>query len=63
MGNLVAFGCKLSFENGTGGNLAFDSKTALMQHYHETLGAERVGGLRMIIDTPAAVKLMNMYYP
>ena len=45
LGNLVAFGCKLAFENGHEGNLAFDSKTALMQHYHETIGAEHVGGL------------------
>ncbi len=63
LGNLVAFGCKLAFESGHEGNLAFDSKTALMQHYHETLGAEHVGGLRMVIDTPAALKLLNKYYP
>ena len=63
LGNLVAFGCKLAFENGHEGNLAFDSKTALMQHYHETIGAEHVGGLRMVIDTPAALKLLNKYYP
>ncbi len=63
MGNLVAFGCKLAFENGHQGNLAFDSKTALMQHYHETLGGEHVGGLRMVIDTPAALHLVNKYFP
>ena len=63
LGNLVAFGCKLAFKNGHEGNLAFDSKTALMQHYHETIGAEHVGGLRMVIDTPAALKLLNKYYP
>ncbi len=63
LGNLVAFGCKLAFENGHEGNLAFDSKTALMQHYHETLGAEHVAGLRMVIVTPAALKLLKKYYP
>lgn len=63
MGNLVAFGCKLAFENGHEGNLAFDSKTALMDHYHGTLGAEYAGGLRMVIDTPAALQLVKKYYP
>ena len=63
LGNLVAFGCKLSFENGSEGALAFDSKTALMQHYHHTLGALHVGGIRMVIDTPAALKLVNKYFP
>ena len=38
-GNLVAFACKLSFQRGHEGNVSFFSKTQLVQHYIDTLGA------------------------
>lgn len=38
-GNLVAFACKLSFQRGHEGNVAFISKTQLINHYIESLGA------------------------
>ena len=62
-GNLVAFGCKLSFEYGFEGCVAFDSKTALINHYELTLGAKVLFGQRMEINTVAAIKLVNQYYP
>ena len=62
-GNLVAFACKLSFQRGHEGNLSFFSKTKLIQHYIDTLGAIHVGGRIMIIDTKAALKLINKYFP
>jgi len=62
-GNLVAFACKLSFQRGHEGNVSFFSKTALVQHYIESLGAMHVGGRIMIIDTIAALKLINKYFP
>jgi len=62
-GNLVAFACKLSFQRGHDGNVSFISKTQLIQHYTETLGAIHVGGRIMIIDTIAALKLINKYFP
>ena len=62
-GNLVAFGCKLSFEHGFEGCIAFDSKTALISHYELTLGAKVLFGQRMEINTTAAIKLINQYYP
>ena len=62
-GNLVAFGCKLSFEYGFEGCIAFDSKTALINHYELTLGAKVLFGQRMEINTTAAIKLINQYYP
>ena len=62
-GNLVAFGCKLSFEYGFEGCIAFDSKTTLINHYELTLGAKVLFGQRMEIDTTAAIKLINQYYP
>ena len=61
-GNLVAFACKLSFQRGHDGNIAFISKTQLIDHYIETLGAAHVGGRLMIIDSVAAHKLINRYF-
>ena len=62
-GNLVAFVCKLSFQRGNEGNVSFFSKTQLVQHYIDTLGATHFGGRIMIIDTNAALKLINKYFP
>jgi hypothetical protein len=62
-GNLVAFACKLSFQRGHEGNVSFHSKTQLVQHYIDSLGAIHVGGRIMIIDTAAALKLINKYFP
>jgi hypothetical protein len=62
-GNLVAFACKLSFQRGHEGNVSFISKTQLIQHYIDTLGAMHFGGRIMIIDTKAALKLTNKYFP
>ncbi len=62
-GNLVAFSCKLSFQRGHEGNVSFISKTQLVQHYIDTLGALHFGGRVMIIDTTAALKLLNKYFP
>jgi len=61
-GNLVAFACKLSFQRGHEGNVAFISKTQLIDHYIETLGAIHFGGRLMIIETSAALKLINKYF-
>ena len=62
-GNLVAFACKLSFQRGHEGNISFLSKSQLVQHYVDTLGAMHFGGRVMIIDTNAALKLINKYFP
>lgn len=61
-GNLVAFACKLSFQRGHEGNVGFISKSQLIDHYIESLGAEHVGGRLMIIDSMAALKLINKYF-
>jgi hypothetical protein len=61
-GNLVAFACKLSFQRGHEGNVAFISKTQLIDHYTESLGAIHVGGRLMIIDSAAALRLINRYF-
>jgi hypothetical protein len=61
-GNLVAFACKESLEKGYEGFVAFISKTKLMRHYEETLGAHNIGGHRMAIGRDAAAKLINHYF-
>ncbi|MEK6476753.1 hypothetical protein WJR50_04425 [Catalinimonas sp. 4WD22] len=61
-GNLVAFACKLSFQRGHKGNLSFISKTQLIEHYEKTLGAFHFGGRVMIIETKAALRLINKYF-
>ena len=61
-GNLVAFACKLSFQRGHEGNVSFLSKSQLVEHYKKTLGAFHFGGRVMIIETRAALKLINKYF-
>jgi hypothetical protein len=61
-GNLVAYVCKVSFQKGFDGFVAFNSKTKLIQHYEKTLGAYRLGGQRMIIITQPAQILIDKYF-
>jgi hypothetical protein len=61
-GNLVAFACRLSFQRGYEGNVSFISKTQLIDHYINTLGAFHFGGRLMIIETGAALKLIERYF-
>lgn len=61
-GNLVAFACKVSFDKGYDGYLAFDAKTILIKHYQETLYATHFKGTKMMIETPAAIRLINKYF-
>ena len=61
-GNLVAFACKLSFEKGYEGYLAFDAKTVLVKHYQETLYATHFKGTKMLIETPASIRLIDKYF-
>ncbi|HEY4285748.1 MAG TPA: hypothetical protein VGN00_01500 [Puia sp.] len=61
-GNLVAFACKISNERGYEGFVAFDSKTVLINHYQETLGAIQLRGQRMYLDDKAAQKLIYQYF-
>ncbi len=62
-GNLVAYACKFAFQRGFEGNLSFISKTQLIEHYIQSLGAIHIGRQRMIIETQTALKLMNKYFP
>ena len=60
--NLVAFACRLSFQRGQHGNVSFISKTKLIDHYVKTLGAIHFGERTMIIETEAALRLLNKYF-
>lgn len=61
-GNLVAYACKLSFQYGFDGFVAFTAKTKLIEHYERTLGAYHFGGHRMIIPTESSKLLVQKYF-
>jgi hypothetical protein len=61
-GNLMAFACKVSFQRGHEGNIAFISKTRLIDHYVKTLGAYHFKDRLMIIESKAAIKLIHKYF-
>jgi hypothetical protein len=63
LGNLVAFACKFAFQRGFEGNVSFISKTKLIDHYIQSIGAIHIGRQRMLIETQAALKLINKYFP
>ena len=41
---------------------SFLSKSQLVEHYEKALGATHFGGRVMIIETKAALKLINKYF-
>ena len=61
-GNLVAFACKISFQRGYEGYVSFISKSKLINHYIDILGATHLGGNLMLINSEAAFKLTNKYF-
>ena len=60
--NMVALACKKSFDAGYYGFVCFNAKTALKEHYKETLGAKILFGNRMAIESSDAFKLIERYY-
>ena len=61
-GNLVAFACKISFQNNLQGYVSFFSKTKLIDHYIKSLGAYHFGGHLMVIMTGSAQILIDKYF-
>ncbi len=61
-GNLVAYACRLSFQYGFDGFVAFTTKTKLIKHYEKTLGAYHLGGQKMIIPTDSSKALVLKYF-
>jgi hypothetical protein len=62
-GNLFAYACRISWDNGNQGLIAFVSKSKLVDHYEKSLGAIHVGGLKMVIFPEPAFQLIKQYYP
>jgi len=63
-GCLLAFACAESFEKGKGhyqGFLSFDSKTELIDLYHNKYGAQLAMGNKMYFDPEAGKRLMKKY--
>jgi hypothetical protein len=61
-GNLVAYACKASYQQGFDGYVSFTAKTSLIEHYKKTLDAISFSGQLMIINSAAASKLVNRYF-
>ena len=61
-GNLFAFTCKVSFEKGYDGFVSFTSKTKLIEHYENTIGAIHIGGHKMVIFPDTAQILIAKYF-
>ncbi|MBP6455563.1 MAG: hypothetical protein KA275_02435 [Chitinophagaceae bacterium] len=61
-GNLVAYVCKISFQQGFEGYVSFTAKTQLIEHYKKSLNAIHFGGQLMIINTLAANTLIEKYF-
>jgi hypothetical protein len=62
-GNLFAFTCKISWDNGYQGFVSFTSKTKLVEHYEKTLGATHIGGQKMVIFPKESLRLIKKYFP
>ena len=62
LGNMFAYACKKSKDEGFGGFVTFVAKTALKEHYQKTLGAQFINSQRMFIDNHNADKLINQYF-
>ncbi len=61
-GNLVAFACRLSFQRGFEGFVAFHAKSRLISHYEKTLSAIHYGNHLMVVDKNSATELVNKYF-
>jgi len=61
-GNLVAYACKVSFQKGFDGFVAFTAKSRLIGHYEKTLGAYHFKNQRMIIESQPARILVDKYF-
>lgn len=61
-GNLIAFACRLSFQRGFDGYVAFHAKSRLISHYQDSLNATHIGKQLMVIESSAALALVNKYF-
>lgn len=55
--HLIAYACKISFENWLNGYVVLKTKT-LKEGYYEKLGVISIGGRRMVFETKEARDLL-----
>lgn len=61
--HLFAIACKVSFETGCEGFVAFLSKSSLVSHYEQAIGAQRIGnGLLLEIKPNRSKLLVEQYF-
>lgn len=60
--NLFAYACKVSWDLGNQGSVAFVSKTRLIEHYEQSLGAVHLGNQRMVILPMDTLNLIRRYF-
>ncbi len=60
--NLFAYACKLSWDMGNQGAVAFVSKSKLIAHYEISLGAVHIANQRMAILPMEALNLIKRYF-
>lgn len=58
---MVSLCCKVSLDEGLDGCIYFDAKNRLIPYY-ERFGAKHIFGLRMIMDSDKARKLIDLYF-
>jgi hypothetical protein len=58
---MVALCCKVSLDEGLDGCIYFDAKNRLIPYY-KRFGARHIFGLRMIMDSTNAEKLIGLYF-
>lgn len=58
---MVALCCKISFDLGLDGFITFEAKNRLSTYY-KRLGADKIAGLRMAINTTNAQRLVDLYF-
>ncbi len=59
--HLFAIACKVSFDNNCDGFVDWMTKTDLLKHYIDNLGAKIIEGRHLYLDTDAARRLVDVY--
>jgi len=60
--HLFAIACKISYDLGFDGYVAFTAKSNLVTYYEKVLGAKLLFGTRMVIEEKQAMYLIDKYF-
>jgi hypothetical protein len=61
-GNLMAYACKISKQNGANGRIVFEAKDDIIEHYKKELGAKIQKNNVMYIENDIANDLITRYF-